>query len=92
MTIDIVSIVSYIFIYQFGANMLEPNVITITELARTQKCSRQAIYNAIERGDLNTTRLGTQTVVVKDAKYEAYQVKETGGRLHKRYVEKRKEE
>lgn len=71
--------------------MFEPNVITITQLAREKKCSRQAIYNAIERGDLNAARLGTQTVIVKDAKYEAYQIKETGGRLHKRYVEKRKE-
>lgn len=51
--------------------MFEPNVITITEIAREQKCSRQAIYNAIERGDLNAARLGTQTVVVKDAKHEA---------------------
>ncbi len=70
--------------------MFEPNVITITELAREKGCSRQAIYNAIQRGDLNTTRLGTQTVVVKDTNYEAFQIKETGGRLHKRYAEKQK--
>ena len=72
--------------------MIEPNVITVTEVAREQRCSRQAVYNAIKRGDLNTVLLGSQTVIVKDKKYAAYKVQETGGRLHKRSHERHRSE
>ena len=70
--------------------MTEPNVITVTEAARQKNCTRQALYNAINRGELNTTRLGSQTVIVKDQRYTGYQVREFGGRLHKSYQAKPK--
>ena len=72
--------------------MIEPNVITVTELAREQECSRQAIYDAIKRGDLSTARLGSHLVIAKDKKYAAYKVRETGGRLHKRSRELQRSE
>ena len=68
--------------------MFEPNVTSVSQAAREKRCTRQAIYNAIERGDLNTVSVGQLTLIAKDEKYESYQVQRTGGRLHKRYVEK----
>ena len=70
----------------------EPNVITIGEAAKEKRCTRQALYNAIERGDLNTVMLGRYQVIARDEKYEAYEVQETGGRLHKCYVEEHGQE
>lgn len=71
--------------------MLEPNVTTVTGAAREKGCSRQAIYNAIERGDLNIVPLGGLSMVARDEKYRAYHVQATGGRLHRSYQEKHQE-
>jgi len=62
-----------------------PNVIPAAEAARQKSCTTQAIYNAIERGDLTGIRIGHHRMVALDEKYESYQVQETGGRLHKNY-------
>jgi hypothetical protein len=59
-----------------------PNVVLATEMAREKGCTAQAIYNALDRGDLNEVRMGRHRLVRKDEKYEAYEVKETGGRTH----------
>lgn len=72
--------------------MKEPNVILATIAAQEKGCTSQAIYNAIARGNLNAVRMGRQWLVMKDKKYSAYQVQETGGRLHKSYAEKREHE
>ena len=69
--------------------MFEPNVITVTATACLKGCTRQAVYNAIGRGDLNTVQMGSFTLIAKDEKYQAYKIKETGGRSHKRYSEKK---
>lgn len=66
----------------------EPNVIIASEAAREKGCTAQAIYNAIDRGDLNAVRMGRHRMVVRDEKYAAYEVKETGGRRHERYLNK----
>lgn len=66
--------------------MLDPNVIIASEAAREKGCTAQAIYNAIDRGDLNAVRMGRHRMVVKDEKYAVYTVKKTGGRTHKRYT------
>lgn len=68
--------------------MKQANVILATEAAREKGCSSQAIYNAIDRGDLNEVRMGRLRMVVKDAKYRAYQVREFGGRLSQAFREK----
>ena len=72
--------------------MFEPNVTTIAEVARQQGCSRQAIYNAIARGDLNTVMIGRIQMIAKDEAYESYKVQATGGRLHRRYLNKQERE
>ncbi len=79
----------YIEGQQKYTRMIEPNVITVTEAARQKDCTRQAVYNAIKRGDLNTTHLGSQTVIVKDKTYAGFNVQQFGGRLHKQYQSKR---
>lgn len=68
--------------------MSEPNVILASEAARRKGCTAQAIYNAIDRGDLNAVRMGRYRMVALDEKYEAYRVQETGGRLHEGYQPK----
>ncbi len=54
--------------------MKTPYVITAAEAAREKACTTQAIYNALDRGDLNEVRMGGIRLILKDAAYEAYQV------------------
>lgn len=65
----------------------EPNVLLATKAAQEKGCTAQAIYNAIDRGDLNEVRMGRHRLVVKDDKYDSFEVKETGGRMHREYSE-----
>ena len=67
--------------------MMKPNVITAAEAAREKGCTDQAIYNALDRGALNEVRMGGMRLILKDAAYQSYQVKSTGGRVHRRYQE-----
>lgn len=62
--------------------MTEPNIILASEAARHFECAPQTIYNALARGDLNEVRMGRHRFVVKDAKFDAFTVKDTGGRMH----------
>ena len=68
--------------------MPKPNVTTAKEAAREKGCTQQAIYNALDRGTMSEVRLGGIRLIVKDAKYAAYKVKQTGGRVHKAYTQK----
>ena len=67
---------------------MEPNVILITEAARQKGCTAQALRNAVKRGDLSAVKMGRFTMILRDNRYNNYQVKETGGRLHSRYLKK----
>ena len=69
--------------------MIQPNVITITEAAKQKSCTRQALYNAIKRGDLDAVSVGQYQMIVRDEKFKDFQIKETGGKLHKRYLSKK---
>ena len=60
-----------------------PDLITTTEAAARKGCTRQAIINAIERGDLNASKLGPVWAVADDDALAAYAVRETGGRYHR---------
>lgn len=66
--------------------MFEANVLTVTQAAQEKGCTRQAIYNAIEREDLNTLQLGSLITVVRDNLYQSFEIKPTGGRTHKAYL------
>ena len=68
--------------------MVEPNILTVPQAAKEKGCTRQAIYHALNRGDLTPVAMGTFTAIAKDEKYRAYEVKHTGGRAHKSYQAK----
>ena len=70
--------------------MAKPNLTTVRDAAREKACTTQAIYNALDRGDLTEVRLGSTRLVVLDARYERFRVKTTGGRTHQSYIEKHK--
>ena len=57
--------------------------LSTTEAAARKGCTRQAISNAIQRGEINASRIGRTWAVADDAALMAWQVKETGGRLHR---------
>jgi len=65
--------------------MKEPNVIPAPVAAKEKGCTPEAVYLALNRGDLNGVRMGSARLVYRDKKYEAWTVKETGGRTHKSY-------
>lgn len=50
--------------------------LSVRQAAEAKGCSRQTIYNAIERGDLNGSRVGTYRVVLRDDAFERWEVKE----------------
>ena len=70
-------------------HMLESNILTVPQAAQEKGCTRQAIYNALNRGHLTPVAMGTFTAIAKDEKYSDYAVKHTGGRAHKSYRAKR---
>lgn len=70
------------------SNVSEPNVLPVTEVARRKGCTPQAIYNAVDRGDLNGIRFGNNRMVVRDEKLDAFEIQETGGRCHESYQRK----
>lgn len=72
--------------------MPKANVILVTEAAKEKGCTAQALKNAVIRGDLNAVRQGRYWLIVRDEQYDAYEVQQTGGRLHQRYLDKKEEE
>ncbi len=68
---------------------MKHDIITVALAAEEKGCTRQGIYQSLDRGVLTEYRLGSTRLVVMDAKYAAYQVKRVGGRAHRAYVEKR---
>jgi hypothetical protein len=55
----------------------EPNVITADEAARRRGCTRQAIYNALDRGDLAEVKMVAQRLVAVD---DAFRISGKGDR------------
>lgn len=60
-------------------------IITARLAAEEKGCTPAAIYAAADRGVLNDVRMGGTRLIIKDASYDAYRVKETGGRAHRSY-------
>lgn len=53
---------------------MSDNFLSVRQAAEIKGCSRQTIYNALNRGDLNGTRVGTYRVVLQDAAFECWTV------------------
>ena len=67
---------------------MTPPLLSVTEVAQRKGCTRQAVHNAIGRGQLTARRVGHAFVIADDEALAAYEVPETGGRLHQAYREK----
>lgn len=52
-----------------------PDVLSVPVAAEEKDCSRQTIYNALDRGALNGLRTGNTRLVIRDEAYQAFQVK-----------------
>lgn len=59
------------------------NPITTVEAARRKGCTRQAIVDAIGRGEINARKLGNLWIVEDDAKLAAWEVQDTGVRARR---------
>ncbi|MBT8402100.1 MAG: helix-turn-helix domain-containing protein [Rhodothermia bacterium] len=62
---------------------VQDNITTPSEAAKKFGCSTETIYNALRRGDLNGFRIGRRHIIVRDKKYRAFKVHDTGIRLRR---------
>jgi len=62
-----------------------PDVLSVPVAAAEKRCSRQTIYNALDRGALNELRTGKTRLVLRDEAYDEFEVK----RKHDPYPERR---
>lgn len=72
--------------------MPRKDLVSAKLAAEEKGCTPAAIYAAADRSILTDLRLGGIRLIVRDAKYRAYKVKQTGGRAHKSYVAKQQNE
>ena len=56
-------------------------LIPVSEAAQRKGCTRQTIYNALERGDLTGRIFNTMRLVVVNEAFEAWSVKDVGRRV-----------
>ena len=68
--------------------MEEANVILASQAAREWGCSTQHVYDAINSGRLNEIKMGRYHMVKKDDKFDAFTVRDFGGRLHAQFKKK----
>ena len=61
--------------------------LSTADVATQKDCTRMAVRNAIQRGELNALRVGRSWVVADDNALASWSVQETGGRLHRQLVE-----
>lgn len=54
---------------------MSENFISVRQAAEIKDCSRQTIYNALDRGDLNGFHAGGFRLVRRDGAFEAWKVK-----------------
>lgn len=58
--------------------MVEPNVVSFTLAAREKGCSRSTVYYAARHGLLTTVQVGSVSMIMRDAVYDAYAPRKTG--------------
>lgn len=59
------------------------DLITFTDAAEEKSCGRNTLYRHANAGELNTVKVGDRKLLVKDEKYEQFEPKETGARMHR---------
>lgn len=59
------------------------NLLSTSDVAARKGCTRQAVLDAVKRGDLNASQVGRTWVVSDDDALAVWTVKETGGRMHR---------
>ena len=64
-----------------------PALISVRQAAEEKGCTTQAIYQALDRGDLDDMRIDRARHVRANKRYREWAVKQTGGRTHKRRTE-----
>lgn len=57
--------------------------LSTADVAARKGCTRMAVRNAIERGELRAIRIGRAWAVADDGAMASWNVKETGGRTHR---------
>ena len=60
-----------------------PRLVSSVEVARRKGCTGMAVRNAVKRGELHAVKVGPVWAIADDAALGAWQVIETGGRLHR---------
>lgn len=64
-------------------SLLASDLIPYSDAARLKGCTAQTLRNAAERGQLTEHRIGRRAFLVRDEAFDAFEVEETGGRLHR---------
>lgn len=64
---------------------LASDLLPYDEAARLKGCIPQTLRNAAQRGDVREYRIGRSCFVVRDDAFRAFEVQQTGGRLHRAY-------
>jgi hypothetical protein len=59
----------------------ELQLIPVTEAASLKDCTRQTIYNALNRGELTERTFGNIRLVVVNEAFEDWRVKDVGRRV-----------
>ena len=60
---------------------MQANVLPVPAAAEEKGCTRQTIYNALDRGELTETRIGNTRLVLLDAQWKVWTPKDTGRRM-----------
>lgn len=68
-------------------SVLASDLLSVSDAARLKGCTPATIRNAARAERLTAHRIGPRVFIVRDAAFDAFEVEETGGRLHKRRQE-----
>lgn len=66
---------------------MKTDLVSVTEASKIKATTRQTIYSAIERGDIDGTEISGRTVVVCNKRWQEWQPQMIGGRVVKQQNE-----
>lgn len=65
------------------------DLISFREAAKEKDCKINTLRRAAKRGKLTVVKAMGRQGLVRDDKYEEWEVSQTGGRVHKKYLAKK---